>query len=45
MARVIDDKRVQVKVKVKFILQQATKTQKGSRGIALSLTSALDRGG
>jgi hypothetical protein len=30
-----------VKVKVKFTLEQATKAQRGSRGIALSLTSAL----
>jgi hypothetical protein len=31
------------KVKVKFTIEQATKAQKGSRGIAtLSLTSALD---
>jgi hypothetical protein len=31
-----------VKVKVKFTLEQATKAQRGSRGIALSSTSALD---
>jgi hypothetical protein len=36
--------RVKVKVKVKVTLEEATKTQKGSRGIAssLSLTSGLD---
>ena len=35
-----------VKVKVKFTLEQATKAQRGSRGITtLSLTSALDEGG
>ena len=28
-----------------FTLEQATKGQKGSRGITISLTSALDRGG
>ena len=33
---------VKVKVKVKFSLEQATKAQRGSRCIALSLTSALD---
>jgi hypothetical protein len=32
--------------KVKFTLEQATKAQRGSRGVALlSLTSALDGGG
>ena len=30
------------KVKVKFTLEQATKAQGGSRGIALSLNSVLD---
>jgi hypothetical protein len=29
--------KVKVKVKVKFTLEQATKTQRGSRGIALFL--------
>jgi hypothetical protein len=43
ISRVKHDKRV--KVKVKFILEQPTKTQKGSIGIDLSLTSALDRDG
>jgi hypothetical protein len=33
-----------VQVKVKFTLEQATKAQRGSRGIVLSLTSALDGG-
>ena len=34
-----------VKVKVNFVLEQATNAQRGSRGIALlSLTSALDGG-
>ena len=37
--------RVKLKVKVKFNLEQATKVQRGSRGIALlSLMSALDGG-
>jgi len=33
------------KVKVKYTLEQATKAQRGSKGIALSTTSALDGGG
>jgi hypothetical protein len=33
------------KVKVKFTLEQATKAQRGSRGIPLSTTSALNGGG
>jgi hypothetical protein len=33
------------KGKVKFTFRQATKAQRGSRGIALSTTSALDGGG
>ena len=32
-----------VKIKVKFNLEQATKAHRESRGIALSLTLALDR--
>jgi len=37
---------IKVKVKVNFTLEQATKAQRGSRGITtLSLTSSLDRGG
>ena len=32
-------------MKVKFILEQDTKAHRGSRGKALSLTSALDGGG
>jgi hypothetical protein len=34
-----------VEVKVKFDLEQATKTQRGVEVLALSLTSALDEGG
>jgi hypothetical protein len=30
-----DIQRIEVKVKVKFTLEQATKSQRGSRGIAL----------
>ena len=35
---------IPVKVKVKFSLEQATKAQSGSRSIAISITSVLDRG-
>jgi len=34
-----------VMVKVKFILEQATKAQKGSRGIALPFNLGADRSG
>ena len=42
VANALTGTKVKVKVKVKFSLEQATKAQRGSRCIALSLTSALD---